>query len=145
MFKWGLLWGKIYDSDSSSKRGISETKFDIFFSWFSIWFNSLLNFELLNFIWSLYDDVADDVRDDAIHDASDEFVNLIILYEEFSKLYAKLLDVDVKLSWDLRDLEELVLLNFLIILLIVTKNNHKLLYEYYIINLFSMKLLYIYI
>ena len=125
IFKGGLLWRKIYDSDSSSKRGISETKFDIFFSWFSIWFNSLLNFELLNFIWSLYDDVADYVRDDAIHDASDEFVNLIILYEEFSKLYAELFNTDAELSWDLRDLEELVLLNSLKILLIVTKNNHN--------------------
>ena len=101
MFKEGLSWKKIFDSDSSSKRGISKTKFDIFFSWFSIWFNSSLNFELLNFIWSLYDDVADDVGDDAIHDASDEFVNLIILYEEFSKLYAELFNADAELSWDL--------------------------------------------
>ena len=94
MFKGGLSWleklfdSKIFDSDSFSKRGISETKFDIFFSWFSIWFNSSSNFELLNFIWWQYDDAGDY--------AGDEFVNLIISYEELSKLYAKLFDVDAK-------------------------------------------------
>ena len=72
-------------------------------------------------------------------------MNLFISYEELSKLNVEQFDADAELVLDLRDLEELVLLNFLIILLIVTKNNHKLLYEYYIINLFSMKLLYIYI
>ena len=70
-------------------------------------------------------------------------VNLFISYEELFKLNVE--QFDAKLVLDLRDLKELILLNFLIILLIVTKNNHKLLYEYYIINLFSMKLLYIYI
>ena len=38
---------------------------------------------------------------------------------------AKLSDEDAKLSLDLRDLVELDLLNFLIILLIVTKSNHN--------------------
>ena len=118
MFKGGLSWEKIFDSDSSSKRGIFETKFDIFFSWFSIWFNSSSNFELLNFIWWLYDDAADGV--------GNKFVNLFISYEELSYLYAELFDADTKLSWDLRDLEELTLLNSLIILLIVTENNHNL-------------------
>ena len=54
------------------------------FSWFSIWFNSSLNFELLNFIWWLYDNAVDDIGDDA----GDEFVNLIISYEELSRLHA---------------------------------------------------------
>ena len=99
------------------------------FSWFSIWFNSSSNFELLNFIWWLYDDAADDmgddVGDDAADDAGNEFVNLFISYEELFKLYAELFDVDVELSLNLRDLEELVLLNFLIILLIVIENNYN--------------------
>ena len=103
------------------------------FSWFSIWFNSSSNFELLNFIWWLYDDAADDmgddVGDDAADDAGNEFVNLFISYEELFKLYAELFDVDVELSLNLRDLEELVLLNFLIILLIVTENNHNLVFN----------------
>ena len=84
------------------------------FSWFSIWFNSSSNFELLNFIWWLSDD------------AGNKFVNLFISYEELSKLYAELFDADAELSWDLRDLEELALLNSLVILLIVTENNHNL-------------------
>ena len=94
------------------------------FSWFSIWFNSSSNFELLNFIWWLYDDavddMGDDVGDDAADDAGNEFVNLFISYEELFNLYAELFDVNVELSLNLSDLEELVLLNFLIILLIVT-------------------------
>ena len=76
-------------SYSSSKRGIFETKFDIFFSWFSIWFNSSLNSELLNFIWWQYDDAGDY--------AGDEFVNLIISYEELSNLYAELFNAYAKL------------------------------------------------
>ena len=58
-------------------------------------------------MWWLYDD------------AVNEFVDLFNSYEELAKLYAEL-------SWDLRDLEELDLLNFLIILFIVTENNHNL-------------------
>ena len=112
---------EIFDSDSSSKREISGTKFELFFSWFSIWFNSSLNFELLNFMWWHHDDAANDAAgNDADDDAVDAFENLIILYEELSKLYAELFNADAELSWDLRDLEELVLLNPFIILLIVT-------------------------
>ena len=121
MFKGGLSWEKIFNSDSSSKRGIFEIKFDIFdkfFSLFSIWLISSSNFELLNFMWWLYDDATDDVGND--------FVNIFISYEELVKLYAKLFDVDAELSLDLRDLEELVLLNPFIILLIVIENNHNL-------------------
>ena len=126
MFKGGLSWEKIFDSDSSSKREILGTKFELCFSWFSIWFYSSLNFELLNFIWWLYDDAANDAADnDADDDAVDAFENLIILYEELSKLYAELFNADAELSWDLRDLEELFLLNSLIIWLIVTENNHN--------------------
>ena len=120
MFKGGLLWQKIFYSDSSSKRGIFEIKFDVFdkfLSWFSIWVISTSNFELLNFMWWLYDDAADNV--------GNEFVNLFISYIELAKLYAELSDADAELSWDLRDLEELVLLNSFIILLIVTENNHN--------------------
>ena len=86
LFKGGLSWEKIFDSDSSSKRGISEIKFDIFLNWFSIWFNSSLNSELLNFIWWQYDDAGDY--------AGDEFVNLIISYEKLSELF----DAYVELS-----------------------------------------------
>ena len=43
-----------------------------------------------------------------------------------SDLCAELSDEDAKLSLDLRDLVELDLLNFLIILLIVIENNHNL-------------------
>ena len=121
MFKGGLLWQKIFYSDSSSKRGIFEIKFDVFdkfLSWFSIWVISTSNFELLNFMWWLYDDAADNV--------GNEFVNLFISYIELAKLYAELSDADAELSWDLRDLEELVLLNPFIILLIVIENNHNL-------------------
>ena len=39
---------------------------------------------------------------------------------------AELFDEDIELSLDLRDLVELDLLNFLIILLIVIENNHNL-------------------
>ena len=67
MFKGGLSgWEKTVDSNSSSKRGIFETKFDIFnnfFSWFSIWKISFSNFELLNFMWWLYDDVVNEFAD----------------------------------------------------------------------------------
>ena len=121
MFKGGLSWEKIFDSDSSSKRWIFEIKFDVFnkfFSWFSIWFISSSNFELLNFMWWLYDDATDD--------AGNEFVNLFISYEELAKLYAELSYADAELSWDLRDLEELVLLYPFIILQIVTDNNRNL-------------------
>ena len=65
-------------------------------------------------MWWLYDDAANG------------FTNLFNSYEELAKLYTELSDEDIKLSYDLRDLEELDLLNFLIILLIVTKNNHNL-------------------
>ena len=58
-------------------------------------------------------------------DAVDDAVKLIILYEDLSKSYAELFNADAELSWDLRDLEELLLLNPLIILLIVTENNHN--------------------
>ena len=122
MFKGGLSgWEKTVDSNSSSKRGIFETKFDIFLNWFSIWFNSSSNFELLNFMWWLYNDAGSD----AVDDAGDEFVNMIISYEEFSELYVELFDAYAKLSWDLRNLEELALLNSLLILLIVIENNHN--------------------
>ena len=121
LFKGGLSWEKIFDSDSYSKRGIFETKFDIFLNWFSIWFNSSSNFELLNFMWWLYNDAGSD----AVDDAGDEFVNMIISYEEFSELYVELFDAYAKLSWDLRNLEELALLNSLLILLIVIENNHN--------------------
>ena len=117
LFKGGLSWEKIFDSDSYSKRGIFETKFDIFLNWFSIWFNSSSNFELLNFMWWLYNDAGNDV--------GDEFVNMIISYEEFSELYVELFDAYAKLSWDLRNLEELALLNSILILLIVIENNHN--------------------
>ena len=116
MFKWGSSWEKIIDSDSSLIRGIFETKLDIFgkvLSWFSIWFISSSNFTLLNFMWRLYDYAAN------------EFVYLFNSYEELAKLYAELSDEDAKLSWDLRDLEELVLLNPIIILLIIIENNHN--------------------
>ena len=67
MFKGGLSgWEKIFDLDSSSKKGIFETKLDIFnnfFSWFSIWKISFSNFELLNFMWWLYDDVVNEFAD----------------------------------------------------------------------------------
>ena len=89
MFKGGLSWEKNFNSDSSSKREISGTKFELFFSWFSIWFNSSLNSELLNFIWWQYDDAGDY--------AGDEFVNLIISYEELSNLYAELFNAYAKL------------------------------------------------
>ena len=59
-------------------------------------------------MWWLYDDVAN------------EFADQFNSYEELDKLYAKLPDEYAELSWDLRDLEELVLLNPFIILLIVT-------------------------
>ena len=62
-------------------------------------------------------------------DVGNEFVNLFVSYEELSKLYAELFDADVELSWDLRNLEELALLNSLIILLIVTENNHNLVFN----------------
>ena len=122
MFK-GVLswWKKIGDSNSFSKRGIFETKFDIvdkFFSWFSIWLISSSNFKLLNFMWWLYEDVTNDV--------DTEFVDLFNSYEELAKLYVELSYEDAKLSWDLRDLEELALLNPFIILLIVIENNHNL-------------------
>ena len=94
LFKGGLSWEKIFDSDSYSKRGIFETKFDIFLSWFFIWFNSSSNFELLNFMWWLYNDAGDDVGNDAVDDAGDEFVNLIISYEKLSELF----DASVELS-----------------------------------------------
>ena len=100
MFIGGLSWEKIFDSDSYSKKGIFETKFDIFdkyFSWFSIWLISSSNFELLNFMWWLYGD--------ATNDAGNELANLFISYEELSKLYAELFDADAELSWDIRDLE----------------------------------------
>ena len=112
---------EIFDSDSSSKREISGTKFELIFSWFSIWFNSLLNFKLLNFMWWHHDDAGNDADDDVV----DAFENLINLYEELSKLYAGLFNANAELSWVLRDLEELFLLNFLIILLIVKENNHN--------------------
>ena len=116
LFKWGLSgWGKIVKLDSSSKKEIFETKFDIvdkFFSWFSIWLISSSNFKLLNFMWWLYDDATNDV--------GIEFVDLFNSYEELAKLYVELTYEDAELSWDLRDLEELVLLNPFIILLIVT-------------------------
>ena len=84
------------------------------------------NFELLNFMWWHNDDAANDAAgNDTDDDAVDVFENLIILYEELSKLYAELFNADAELSWDLRDLEELFLLNSLIILLIVTENNHN--------------------
>ena len=95
MFKGSLSgWEKIVYSYSSSKRGISEIKFDIFLSWFFIWFNSSSNFELLNFMWWLYNDAGDDVGNDAVDDAGDEFVNLIISYEKLSELF----DAYVELS-----------------------------------------------
>ena len=85
---------KIVDLDSFSKRGIFETKLEIvdkFFSWFSIWLICSSNFELLNFMWWLYDDVAN-------NDASNEFVDLFNSYEELAKLYTELSDEDVELS-----------------------------------------------
>ena len=68
-------------------------------------------------MWWLYDYAA--------NDAGNEFVYLFNSDEELAKLYAELSDEDAKLSWDLRDLEELVLLNPIIILLIVIENNHN--------------------
>ena len=59
-------------------------------------------------MWWLYDDVAN------------EFADQFNSYEELDKLYAKLPDKYAELSWDLRDLEELILLNPFIILLILT-------------------------
>ena len=86
-------------------------------------------------IWWLYDDVVDDagddVGDDATNDAGNEFVNIFISYEELSKLYVELFGADVELSLDLRDLEQLALLNSLIILLIVTENNHNLVLNHF--------------
>ena len=80
MFKKGLsTWEKIIDLNSSSKRGIFETKFDTFnkfFSWFSIWIIFSSNFELLNFLWWLYDNVVN------------EFGYLFNSYEKLAKLYA---------------------------------------------------------
>ena len=95
MFKEGSSWEKIIDSDSSLKRGIYGTKFDIIFSWFSIWLISLSNFEILNFMWWLYNDADDD----AANDAGDDAVKLIILYEDLSKLYAELFNAD---AWTVR-------------------------------------------
>ena len=87
MFKGGLSWEKNFNSDSSSKREISGTKFELFFSWFSIC---------------------------AI------FISWLLTIFYASDVYAELSDEDAELSLDLRDLEELPLLNLLIILLIVT-------------------------
>ena len=70
-------------------------------------------------MWWLYDDRTND-------DAGNEFVNMFNSYEELSILYVELSYEDVELSWDLRDLEELHLLNPFIILLIAIKNNHNL-------------------
>ena len=60
-------------------------------------------------MWWLYDDATN-------NDVSDEFVNLFNSYEELAKLYTELSDEDAELSWDLRDLEELFLLNPFIII-----------------------------
>ena len=91
MFKGSLLgWEKIVDLDFSSKRWIFETKLDIldnFFSWFSIWTISSSNFELLNFMWLLY------------NDAANEFADFFNSYKELTKLYAELSDEDVELLW----------------------------------------------
>ena len=94
-----------------SKKGIFETKLDTFnkfLSLFSIWIIFSSNFELLNFMWWLYDDVAN------------EFVDLFNSYEEQTELY-----VELSYAYDarppiLRDLDELTLFNPFIILLIVT-------------------------
>ena len=48
-------------------------------------------------------------------DAANEFANLFNSYEELARLYVELSYEDAELSWDLRDLEELVLLNPFII------------------------------
>ena len=73
-------------------------------------------------MWWLYNDAGSD----AVDDAGDEFVNMIISYEELTKLYAELsYAYDARLPI-LKDLNELALLNPFIILLIVIETNHNL-------------------
>ena len=53
------------------------------------------------------------------------FISWLLTIFYASDVYAELSDEDAELSLDLRDLEELPLLNLLIILLIVIENNHN--------------------